>query len=331
MLLPVPLRRRPTPAAALVAAFAVAVLLAPPAPAAAADEDAPPFLTRTLDNGLMVLLAPSSAHPVIALQAFVTTGGRTEDEYFQGSLHYIEHLVYKGGTPNLKPTEFRKKMSLLGRESGGWTWDDEINFGFEVPKEAFDEAIATFKEALLELQFEEEWFEAEKEVVIQELTRGMEEPGDLIYHNWNELAFQVHPYRRPVIGSEKAIRDLDMNVTEEYYRERFTPNHMILSIAGDFDPEEMTAKVSEVFGGLEPGPASFELGLVEPEQSGPRRRTDHLVQATDSRVLTGCVTPGGLHEDTPALDMLAALMNDRSFGLPQFLEEQEKWVVSVGA
>jgi zinc protease len=321
---------RPAPPPRVPLPALLAALIALAAAPAAADE-APPFRTETLDNGLLVLLAPTSANPVIALQAYVTTGGRTEDEYFQGSLHYIEHLVFKGGTPSLPPTEYRKKMALLGRESGGWTWHDEINFGFEVPKEAFDEALTTFKEALLDLQFEEEWFEAEKEVVIQELTRGMEEPGDLIFHNWHELAFQVHPYRRPVIGSEKAIRELDMSVTEAYYRERFTPNHMILSVAGDFEPDAMMAKIAEAWGALEPGPASFELGLEEPEQKGPRSRTDFLPQATDSRVLIGFVTPGGLHEDTAALEMLAELADDRSFGLPQFLEEQEKWVVSVDA
>ena len=69
-----------------------------------ARSEEPPFTVHVLPNGLTILLAPSSAHPVIAVSAFVTTGGRTEDEYYQGSLHYIEHLVYKGNTPHMKPT-----------------------------------------------------------------------------------------------------------------------------------------------------------------------------------------------------------------------------------
>jgi zinc protease len=311
------------PLAALALATAIAA-------SPAASQDAP-FETVVLDNGLTLLLAPSDAHPVIALSCYVATGGRTEDEYYQGSLHYIEHLVYKGGTPNLAPTEFRKRMSLLGQESGGWTWDDEINFGFEVPKENFAEAMPTFREALLDLQFEEEWFEDEKRVVLQEMSRGREQPDQLVYEAWTETAYDVHPYRRSVIGTEKAILELDMNRTYEYYRERFTPNHMILSIAGDFDPAEMVEWVKQEWGGLERGPESFELGLVEPDQLGPRRRVDHRPQASTALLLTGARTPGGLHEDTPALEMLAELMNDRSYGLPQYLSEQHKWVVDVSA
>lgn len=305
---------------------ALALALALPA-----RSEEPPFSVHVLPNGLTVLLAPSSAHPVIALSAFVTTGGRTEDEYYQGSLHYIEHLVYKGNTPHMKPTEFRKKMSVLGREAGGWTWDDEINFGFECPTPAFDEALGIFREALLDLKFEKDWFESEKRVVLQEMTTGREQPDDIVDEAWDTLAFDFHPYGRSVIGTEKAIHELDLDKTFRYYKDRFTPNHMILSIVGDFEKREMLRKIDSSWGRLAKGPESFELGLTEPQQLGPRRRTDYLAQATSAVVMMGVVGPGGAHEDTPALEMLVALLNDRSVGLPQYLEEQEKWVTGVNA
>jgi zinc protease len=298
---------------------------------AATSAATPAFHPAVLDNGLTVLLSESHDHPVVAVSCYVTTGGRTEDEYYQGSLHYIEHLVFKGGTPNLAPTEYRKRLSLLGREAGGWTWDDEINFGFEVPRENAREALAVLREGLLDLEFEEQWFEDEKRVVLQEMTRGREEPYELLFEAWNELAYNVHPYRRSVIGTEKAILELDMQKTYAYYKERFSPNHMVLSVAGDFDEQTMLAWIEDEFGSREPGPETFELGLVEPEQRGPRRRTEFLPQATTGMLLTGFVTPGGPHDDTPALEMLAALLNDASFGLPHYLVEQQKWVTSVGA
>lgn len=312
------------------AAWPIALLLGATALAPARAEE-PPFSVHTLDNGLTVLLAPSHANPVIAVSAYVTTGGRTEDEYYQGSLHYIEHLVYKGRSPNLAPTEFRKKLALLGREAGGWTWDDEINFGFEAPLETFDEAFGLFKEALLDLQFEKAWFEDEKRVVLQEMTTGREQPDELVDEAWDALAYDVHPYGRSVIGTEKAIRELDMDKTFGYYRERFTPNHMILSIAGDFEPDAMLAKVQKSWGKLARGPESFELGLPEPPQSGPRRRTDFLPQASAAVTILGAVGPPASDPETPALELLAALLNDRSVGLPQYLEEQEKWVHDVSA
>ncbi len=311
----------------LAAALLAAALPAPPLSARAEA----PFQVERFDNGLTILLAPSDAHPVIALSAFVTTGGRTEDEYYQGALHFIEHLVFRGGSPTLAPTEFRKRIAALGREAGCWTWDDEINFGFETPKENFAEALHVHREALLDLEFEEQRFHEEKQVVLQEMSQYFEEPAQLVEYAWNRLAFEVHPYRRPVVGAEKPIRELALEDIERYYRERFTPNHVILVVAGDFERDEMLELIRTEWGEREPGPASFELGLVEPPQRGPRTRTEYLPQATDCRLVTGFVTPGGDHTDVPALTLLAALMNEASFGLPQFLEHQESWVSSVGA
>lgn len=302
-----------------------ALTLAPPVQADG------PFEVVTLDNGLTVLLAPGHAHPVIATELYVTTGNRTEDEYYQGSLHYIEHLVFKGGTPNLEPTQFRKRMSLLGRESGGWTWNDEINFGFEAPRESYREALGVFREALTELQFEEQWFEDEKKVVFQEMERGFERPSNVLYTVWYETAFRVHPYGRDVIGSEKAVGELEMTRTEQYYEDRFSPNHMVLSIAGDFERETLMRWLREEWGPLTRGPESFELGLEEPEQKGPRWREEYLEQATTGLHLVGAVTAGGSDADTPALELLGELLSSSSCGLPQYLEEQKKWVTSVSA
>ncbi len=337
-----PVRSEPRPRGGAAALLGIACVLVElpaaallPSDVAAAPKRASspgaPFRAHTLSNGLTVLLSPSPAHPVIALSAFVTTGGRTEDEHYQGSLHYIEHLVYKGGTPNLPPTEFRKKLSTLGREAGGWTWDDEINFGFETPKENFGEALGIFHEALHDLQFEEPWFEDEKRVVLQEMQQGLEEPGSLIYEIWDALAFDLHAYGRSVIGTEEAILGLKMRPTEQYYRDRFTPNHMIVAVAGDFGEKAMLAELERAWGGDARGPESFELGFVEPPIRGPRRRVEHLPQATNAMLLTGFVTEGGAGADTPALVLLAELMNHPSFGLPQYLQQQAIWVSDVSA
>jgi zinc protease len=219
----------------------------------------------------------------------------------------------------------------LGREAGGWTWDDEINFGFEAPKENFSQALGVFHEALHDLQFEKQWFEDEKRVVLQEMHQGLEEPRNVLEETWDAVAFDAHPYGRPVIGTEEAILALDMNATEHYYRERFTPNHMIVSVAGDFDEAAMLKQLEEAWGKSAKGPDSFELGIVEPEQKGPRRRTEFLAEATSAMVLQGFVTKGGADADTPAMQLLAELMNHPSFGLPQFLQQQEIWVSDVSA
>ena len=110
------------------------------------------FGLHTLENGLRIVTVEDHNHPIIGAAAFVTTGGRTETSDYTGALHFIEHLIFKGGTKRFPPTTFRKTIAALGRENGGWTWDDEIQFGFEVPRESFSEALDVLTDSLMELQ-----------------------------------------------------------------------------------------------------------------------------------------------------------------------------------
>ncbi|MFT7624547.1 MAG: zinc protease [Myxococcota bacterium] len=299
---------------------------------APATLDLPGFALHTLDNGLRVALVENHAHPIVGLTAYVTTGGRTESEHFAGALHYIEHLVFKGGTRRFPPTAFRKRIAALGDENGGWTWDDEIQFGFEVPRHNFTEALDIFAESLLELEWNEQWFEDERKVVLQEIEKVAERPWHRLWNAWDALAYTRHPYRRAVIGDAATVKAQTMAELETYYRERFTPNHLLLVLVGDFDRSAMMAEIRDRFGDYRRGPASFELADVsEPDQTAPRRQALVEKGITNGRFLMGFRTPGAAHPDTPGLLVLARVLQSAAEGFPGWLTRNKQWVTSINA
>ena len=277
----------------------------------------------------------NDARPIVGLTAYVTTGGRTESAHYAGALHFIEHLVFKGGTKRFAPTEFRKRIATLGDENGGWTWDDEIQFGFEVPVAAFDEALDIFAESLLELKFTEDWFESERKVVLQEIEKVSENPWHRVWDAFDQQMFSRHPYRRPVIGTESSIRSQTLAELEAYYRQRFTPNHLQLSLVGDFDTAEVVDTIRQRFAKYQPGPDSFELPpaeVTEPplSQLTPKRHELQYGTGGVARLLAGFRTPGASHADTAGLLVLAELLDSASYGLGASLYRNEQWVSSLG-
>lgn len=294
--------------------------------------DLPAFDLHTFPNGLRLITIENRAHPIIGLTAYVTTGGRTESAHFAGALHYIEHLVFKGGTKNYAPTHFRKRIAALGDENGGWTWDDEIQFGFEVPKKNFDESLELFTESLLELQWSKKWFEDERKVVLQEIEKVSERPWHRLWNAWDQLAFEKHPYRRAVIGTADTVRGQTMQELERYYRERFTPNHLILIVVGDFERRAMIARIRKRFARYKRGPASFALkNIGERRQVAPRRTRFAYKGTRNAKLLLGFRTPGAAHEDTPALMLLGKLLSSNTEGIPAWLIHRKQWVTSVAA
>ena len=314
-------------ALALVASCATTRPL-PPLPVAAL---APAYTTRVFENGLTVVSLPRAGVPLVGLSAFVTTGGRTEDAASAGSLHFIEHLVFRGGSPRLTPTSFRKRIASLGDESGGWTWDDEIQFGFEVPSENFVEALDLFAEALMELQWDDKRFTEERQVVLQEIDTTVENPWTRTWNAFDAAMFARHPYGRAVIGDRATVQAMKRVDLERYYRERFTPNHLVIVVAGAVTPDIVSA-VGLRFSRYRKGPESFELADVqESEMTAPMQVIVPQRGASSTRTLIGVRTPGAGHPDTAALLVLGELVASPTEGLPSRLERESGWVTDFGA
>ena len=69
----------------------------------------------------------------------------------------------------------------------------------------FSEALDLFTESLLELEWNERWFEDERQVVLQEIEKVGERPWHRIWNAWDALTFSKHPYGRAVIGDATTI------------------------------------------------------------------------------------------------------------------------------
>jgi len=57
----------------------------------------------------------------------------------------------------------------------------------------------------------------------------------------------------------------------QHYRTYYTPNNAIIAVAGDFDANQMLARVQELFGSIPAGPALPPFTAKEPTQRGERR------------------------------------------------------------
>src|SRR4051794_33577055 len=86
----------------LAAALAVAFLLgsqasfgAPAAPVSFADAGAA-IRTRTLANGLQVIVWPDHRIPSVALFNWVHVGSRNEGSGTTGLAHFFEHMMFNG-------------------------------------------------------------------------------------------------------------------------------------------------------------------------------------------------------------------------------------------
>jgi zinc protease len=287
------------------------------------------IFVQKLPNGLTLILEENHTQPLIAVSLCVNGGSRTETPEISGLSHYYEHLIYRGGSKEMAPLEFRRKMQELGEESGGYTADDYTNYGFTVPVRNFAEAFRRATDDWLDLAVSEEKIAAERQVVLEEYNQDDDRPDDQVYRRLLKLIYRAHPYQISPLGTREAIEKADLQTFRTFYAQRYAPNQMVLSIVGDFDTDAMAGLVAQTWGARPAGPACFESGVTEPTQAD-FRFAEKKMQTSTTKVLVAFPIPPAVHADLPACDLAAALLaSGKSSRLWQALKISANQAISV--
>lgn len=262
---------------------------------------------QILDNGLTVLIDEMPASPVVCVYALVKTGSATEGEYLgSGISHFLEHMLFKG-TPEKGVGEIASRIQALGGTINASTGHDYTIYTIEVPPEAVDTALGTLADMLMNSSLDQTEMEKERQVIMGEMRLNEDNPdrrlGDIAFEN----IYIRHPYHYPVIGYKELFLDITRDDLVDYYRSRYVPDNIILSVAGGVRGQDMLAKVQKVFGGFSRQRGAPRNLSSEPPQISPRRYEQEY--PTDlARLVMAFSGVSLLDRDLYALDILAMIL-----------------------
>ena len=225
---------------------------------------------EVLDNGLIAIVAEDRANPVAAARVYVRAGSIYEGKYLgAGMSHYIEHMLGERTDKHSK-AELEAAVSEMGGAYNAYTWKDHVCYHIAVRADKVDAALAHLEERVFHTAFLPEQLENQREIIINEIRMGQDEPGRVLQKAFFYTMFREHPVRYPVIGFE----DLFVGVTREdlvdYYERHYVPERAIVVVAGDVDAAQTLAKIRETFGALPRGRGLPEEAFYEPPQLGRR-------------------------------------------------------------
>ena len=174
-------------------------------------------------------------------------------------------------------------------------------------------------------------FHTELDVVYEERRMRLEtSPGGLVQTALLATAFQVHPYGVPVIGHAADLEYMSRGQVTEYFRDYYGARNAVAAIVGDVDPDRVVEWAEEYFGTVPAGRAAPPVLAREPVQAGERRVTVEF--DAEPRLMIGWRAVSGLHEDAPALNMLASLLTaGRSTRLYKRLVSGDRSAIHVSA
>ena len=228
-----------------------------------------PYRTRTLKNGLHVVVNRDRVSKLAAVNLLYRVGARNEDPDRTGFAHLFEHLMFRG--TEAVPV-YDLPVQMASGEDNAFTNNDYTDFYLTLPVGSLETALWLESDRMQGLQITDEKLETEKRVVIEEFRqRYLNQPYGDQTMLLRALAYRVHPYRWATIGrSPDHIAAATLTDVERFYRTHYRPSNAILSISADLDEERMLDLAEHWFGAIADTPAEAAALPAEPRQTEAR-------------------------------------------------------------
>ena len=225
--------------------------------------------TKTLSNGITVLVLENHKAPVATFNVFYHVGSRNEQFGKTGISHLLEHLMFRG-TKKYGPEEFSNIIQENGGMDNAFTTSDYTDYFEDINKDHLEVPIAL--EADRMANFAPQGFDSERAVVMEERRMSTEDkPEDALDEQMRAAAFVEHPYHWPVIGWMQDIKRLTLDDVNAYHSIYYSPQNAVIVTVGDFNGDQVMKQIEEAFSGIGNGPKAPPMPIVEPEQKGERR------------------------------------------------------------
>jgi predicted Zn-dependent peptidase len=203
--------------------------------------------TTTLENGVVVATETLPTIRSASLGVYLDIGSRDESPATSGLAHFFEHMVFKG-TPKHDPLQIVKVFESTGGQINAYTSKEQTCFYAKVVDTEVKPSLETLLEMVLESHFDPIELEKEKEVIIEEIKGGNDNPEDYVYDLFSQAFFADHSLGFPIAGSDKTVKSLtrDMLFTHQLKAATTVPVYVIA--VGRVEHAEVVAIVRKAFG-----------------------------------------------------------------------------------
>ena len=215
-----------------------------------------PYIKRTLDNGLDVIVHEHHQLPMVAVNLWYHVGSKNERPGRTGFAHLFEHLMFEGSQHYDKG--YFQPIQQAGGLLNGSTNPDRTNYWEVMPTGALELALWMESDRMGYLlpALTKEKFENQRDVVLNERRQNYENrPYGLAGVALAAALFPPdHPYHWLTIGSVEDLRAMQLDDVREFFSTYYHPANASLTLAGDIAPAAAFELAERYFGDIPAGP-----------------------------------------------------------------------------
>ncbi|BBU68520.1 M16 family metallopeptidase [Fluviibacter phosphoraccumulans] len=309
----------------------LSLLLTPPLAVAAPVTDN--TFETTLANGMRVVVREDHRAPTAVQMVWYRVGSIDEHDGVTGVAHVTEHMMFKG-TPRVGPGEFNRRVASVGGRDNAFTSTDYTAYFQQVPASQLKAVMVLEADRMRHLTLEPTGYSKEIQVIMEERRMRTDDQSSARVHEaMNAVAWQAHPYRRPVIGWMSDLEQMTVADVRDWYRRWYVPNNATLVVVGDVNHQQVFGWAKQTYGAIPARALPARKQYEEPVQTG-QRQLEVKAPADLPLLVMGWKAPR-LNDprkdmDPYALEMLAQILDGHDAArLPTALVREQQVAVSI--
>lgn len=257
------------------------------------------------------------------------SGSRYETENNNGISHFAEHMVFKG-TENRSARDIADEFDGIGGILNGFTGKEATCYYARTLDVHFEKAAGILADMVYKSLFDEHMLEKERKVILEEMAMYQDSPEDYVHEKLEYEIWKNNPLSMPIIGTKQSLAGINREMMLDYTSSHMSPCNTVVSVAGNFNEEEMLDKMENLFGTVKKGRGIKQDGFESPVFTPGFHKYKKEIEQT---YLSIAFETFG-YEETARYPMMAAtsiLGGGISSRLFQNLREDKGLVYSVGA
>lgn len=203
--------------------------------------------TKTLANGLKIVVVEDHAASVVQSSIYYHFGSLQETPGKTGLAHALEHMMFRGTTA-LSGSGLDDIPARLGAVMNANTDDDYTRYYFVVPADRLELAIRIEADRMTNLALREADWKLERGAVLGEIDGDFSNPNFKLSDAIRTKAFAGSPFALTALGHRADVAKASVADIKRYYDEYYAPNNATLVITGDVHASDAFELAERWFG-----------------------------------------------------------------------------------
>lgn len=215
-----------------------------------------------------IVVCPMPQVESVSVGLWFHAGSRFEDDALNGAAHFLEHMLFKG-TKKRSARQITEVIESKGGDLNAFTAEEMACYYARTSAEHLELVVDVLFDMLWHSTFPAAEVERERGVIQEEIRMYDDQPHSVAGEALNRNLWPGNALGSPITGTEKSVRELKRAELMSFWRSRYQPQHLVVSIAGKVDPEGLPALLAPHLGRSHP---SRSAGAWTPVRIPQRRR-----------------------------------------------------------